>query len=1081
MFKTYKASAGSGKTTRLVAEYLAICLVDINRYRDVLAITFTNNATAEMKERIVRTMDTFAFEPRENWNGSEKAIFQMIQELEPRLSEDQILEQSKLLLGKILYDYPNFSISTIDGFFQRILRAFAFEFGINLNYEVEITLDDYYQQTIDLLFNKLSKETPDLNRRILNIVHSKMSDNGRWHIEPELEELLDIAYTDERSAEPLQKLSLVENYEQIISELSEKQRKEASELYALAKKGDDYIKSTQLYASDFYQGTKGIYNWFEKYTPEGCSINSYIQKCLEPDGCFVKSSVPDSQTIHTNILNHFKDLYKRTCEFQKDQILLKEMKALTLLFDLKNIMNDIKERDNKFFLSETNFKIHNEIKEGDSDYLFEKIGNRYKFFFIDEFQDTSSMQWRNMIPLLHNALSSEGTKAILFGDVKQAIYRFRNGESRLFADLTAETVKPEYLNLYPGDKDGQFRQQVGLSTNYRSGEHIVQFNNQFFSTLNKLSGFPNSSKLENLFKDYFQDAQQLTAEQKRNKGLVQIRFMQEDDSWDEYSEKGVLDAVTDALNRQYRHGDIAVLTSSRQLGSSLARLLSENGHPVISSDALLLNASDKVRLVISVLQYLLSPKDLLTRLHIIHLIMRIQHIDEMDKLPNYISKIADNDQFDELLAEYKTPIPRDKWMQLPLYTLVLQILETFGITQTDAYIITLLDNILDYIPKRNNEIGPFLEWWDENANKLSLTCPHGMNAITVTTVHKSKGLQYPVVIFPYQKSASFNTRSHEWIEMAHTKDFPLPDVRVSIDAKLEKVAELTEIYEDERAMTNMDNLNKIYVAHTRPTDMLYIITGKQRQKSESTGSYHLLMDDFLHQNIKGQSVTETADGKTITTRTDGLLPGVNEMPEHPTQYWYGDFEWTNPDKDNPDSQDESANSDISQIFVSQFSPLDLVPHLDAANTVEQEIGNTIHQFLSQLAHFPLTEEEVETFTFDEHQPYQDEIRNALRVIAKDAHLHPYFADNVKALNEVSILKPESSDTPSPDGKPANSHLIYRPDRIVFLEGQTVVLDYKTGNPSDKAKRQYEEQINRYAELLRSMGYPNVHAELVYFL
>lgn len=1079
MFKTYKASAGSGKTTSLVAEYLSICLLDINRYREILAITFTHNATAEMKDRIVRTLDQYAFLPQEQWGGSEKAIFGMIKKLENRLTDDIIMERSKLLLGKILYDYPNFSISTIDSFFQRILRAFAFELDINLNFEVEITLDDYYNQTIDLLFNKLSKESPELSQRILRLVYSKMEESGKWHIEGELLKQLLIAFSDERSAEPLQELSKVENFDEIIHEFEESQRKEEADLQKIAKEADQYIKGTGLNSSYFYRGTQCIYDWFAKFKARTCSANSYIMNCVEGRECFLKSNAANREEIHSKILQYFNEIYPRTLEFQKKELLQGEMKSLSLLFDLREIMNEIRERDNKFFLSETNFKLYNEIQEGDSDFLFEKIGNRYKFFFIDEFQDTSTMQWKDMVPLLHNVLSSEGTKTILFGDVKQAIYRFRNGESRLFADLTSENVKDEYLKLYPGDVKGENRVTKNLDTNYRSGEHIVAFNNMFFNELDRLQAFPSSERTHELYAEYFQDVEQKVAPHKKGKGLVKVQFMDKDDTWDEYTAKQILSAVQDAEARGYKPGDIAILTSGRNLGNQLANLLTINNYPVISSESLMLSSSDEVNLIVAVLKYLLSPKDTLARLHIIHLLLRIRQEDNPEIMAEYVGKISQNEEFLAIMNRLDAPIHRAEWLQLPLYTLVQRIISEMNITRTDAFVISFLDNVLDYISKRNNEIGPFLDWWDEKGCSMALSCPEGMNAITITTIHKSKGLQYPVVILPYNRRRKQYTRDFDWYKPQPGENIPLPNVKISLKNKLESVSELAHFNQNESAMSIMDNINKIYVAQTRPTDMMYIITGCQREADKNAGEYHWLLDDFIHQNVVETANDENARGQEIKIGENGLVAGMQQDADDPLCFWYGDREWKNPNLEKNEENIADKELNISKLHVSDFSINDLVAHIEVKDTKEQEIGNAVHNFLSKLTHFPLSDDEVDTVVFPLEQAYPEEIRAALRTIAHNTALHPYFSDGVTVLNEISILQPVSSEPSEPDLFAQRQQLVYRPDRIVITEKETVVLDYKTGNPTEKAKEKYEQQVNHYVELLREMGYNNVRGVIVY--
>ncbi len=1108
MFKTYKASAGSGKTTSLVAEYLSICLFNTDQYRHVLAITFTNNATAEMKDRIVQTLNNFAFVAPADWDGSTKAIHDLVVKLEPALRGDDALiaQRAQDLLGKILYDYPNFSISTIDSFFQRIVRAFAFELNINMNFELEVTLDDYYAQTIDVLYNRISDEDPQLKKRITNLIFKQMDDDGRWRIDNLLLNGLNVVYDDESAAISLNRLQMVENLDQIVCDLVTSLREQRAVVVAKSDDAKKYIDQMGLDASSFYQGMRGIYGWFMKFIPEDRKSNSYIEKWLNGEGNATKEIAVAGQAVHDELVAKYHELAELQKSYVQRRYLLRNVESLSILFDLKNVMDEIRERDNKFFLSDTNFKIYNEIKNENSDYLFEKIGNRYSFFFIDEFQDTSRMQWEDLVPLLHNVLATGNTKAILFGDVKQAIYRFRNGDAKLFADLTVDLPAPqtddenelerlrnqvaEYLRLYPGDEKGEFKEAEPLKVNYRSGEHIVSFNNLFFSNLPSYTGFPQNAA--DLYAEYYQkrellkknehgsegimDVVQASDPRKAGAGLVQIRFKsglmldgrrpdpekkETEPSIQEYQDHFVYESVQDALRRGYRCRDIAILTSSRALGSRLARMLAthpQQSYPVISSDSLMLSSSPEVNLVVAALRFLLDPTDRLACFNLIHLLLVHQNRETPAQLADAAQSIATlkiGSDCSPVLYKMGIHIDRENWMRQPLFTLVHLIIQNFQLEATNAFLISFIDNCLTYTSKQVGELGPFLDWWDSNSQQLALSSPEGIDAITISTIHKSKGLQYPVVILPLNEFGHSRTKSTFWYSTKNEDNVQLPCLLLDTEGG-SLSPEIDAVCADESAQSYMDSLNKIYVAHTRPKDMLYIITGVcgVNQKNPR-GNYNKMLYDC------------------ITANPDAFTAAENDE----FLFYYGDKNWKNPKAnesaiDDMQLVDEQIVPEIEKLRTSSFLASTLHVTTAKGETEAQTIGNSVHDFLAKLREFPQTEDEVSAMEIPSTVQYADEIRQALLKIVRNPDILPYFAPGLTVLNEVSIIQnTEATD----DGR----QIVFRPDRVVCFPDKTVVIDYKTGHPTEKMIYEYEKQVDNYVQLLAAMGFPNVTGKILY--
>lgn len=1035
MFKVYKASAGSGKTTSLVAEYLSLCLLEPKKFRHVLAVTFTNNATAEMKERIVKTLKIFAFSPASEWKGSEAAIYKLIlrDSQYKSLSENEFRIKSLNLLKEILYDYPNFTISTIDSFFQRIIRSFAFDLGINMNYNVAIDLSDCYDQTVDMLLNKLSKSDKDLSERIMFLVDKQMKEKGRWQLEGELKKSLATIY-NERAFEPAKALEKMhesdspndsENGElkKAVKEVFQQQAIKRNTLQQEVNKLLDIFNQLSDDTSAYIGGSTGIYKWVRVLRDKPMTApGKTVFKALEAESVLKKPSASEKQ-LQPAIVELTQNIIDQQAALKNWELISKHVSSLLLLFDLKFIMEDIKLRDNLFFLNETNGRIFDEIKDIDTPYIYEKIGNKFSYFFIDEFQDTSRMQWEDFKPLIKNALSGlnvfgEEGKTILFGDVKQSIYRFRNGDSTLLNGLS--TLEGVNQNLGEGLLTPDDFDLTLLDTNHRSSQAVIDFNNGFFKYL-----IDNEFGHNPLLVDYYADVQQKKSREKE--GFVYVRFQQEDDSED-YLMEETLKAVQDAVNRDYEYRDIAVLSKSNRTCSDLARYLTEHQIPVISSDSLLLSASPEVLLLVNTMRYLLSPDDKLSQLSIAEYFCKDSMTDAVDKISqdNGFQKLI-NDLGDRLEADILLDIPR--LLSFPVFTIVKELLLAYHISTPDAYVIAFIDAVYDNFNSQFSDLTQCMNWWEEKGRKMSLTSSKETNAVTVTSIHKSKGLQYPVVIYPMKSYRQGNGMETVWCEN-ELDDCPLPYYIMDTSQSALSGSSFESLAEEERIMTDIDNVNVMYVAHTRAGDALYIITGNP---ASSRGNYA----KFLGNYIRSQQEEEQALQK---------------------EYLFGDSQCHKEAR----AKEKESQYTISQLYSSDFTLQSKQLLAVSDRSYKQELGVFIHDFLSKIETFPQSEKELaEIIEKVDNVADRQILRSVLLKIMNDASLQPYFAPGVEVMNETTIM--------NCDGQ------LRRPDRIVFLDDEVMVIDYKTG----KENEAYQQQLEEYCGLLREMGYKNVKSMLLY--
>lgn len=1094
MFKTYNASAGSGKTTNLVAEYLTICLQAPDNYRHVLAVTFTNNATAEMKERILHTLNDFAFTDPAVWDyweeqpksvqkklGKSQFIHKTTRQLSD-LDSDLIRERSEALLENILAHYPDFAISTIDSFFQRILRSFAFDLGLSTDFNVEVTLDDYFQQTVDLLYQRISnksKEGKDLARRVINLMEQKMEEDGKWRIDYDLLTLLKDTYFDEQA--PLY-IDLLKNtdFSKAAETLNVVWNTNKEKMGTLIAEGKDILHSSGIPEEDF--PCYGILDWFNQATPYALKSFVTTEKAIAGESFTKKGKRDLSDSERKAIIakkEEIEQLFRKV--LLPCQMVRKNLRRFQLLFDLQQIMEELKVQDNKFFLSETGQLIQREVKDNPVPYIYNKVGTRFRNYFIDEFQDTSDTQWENMLPLMDEAVSTDG-KVILFGDVKQAIYRFRNGNPQLFADLARSGT----------DRRKHFEERTRceeelLDANHRTLRKIIRFNNLFFKQMPEMPAFP--ERLSNYPKKFYDTFYETVKqeEDKQEDGFVAIRFCpnEEETVKDDYLVSATLEALRDATEkRHYRLHNIAVLTRTTAAGTLIGKALSENGIPVISADSLVLGSNENVNLVLTLMKYIATPSDALNRFYLTHLLLKRE--GKSGELAQFIGTIAGEqgkllpltddmteDERNEIIAQNKETekrhlqenilkfnillkkqfnisVQQKQWANLPLLTLVHNLMTELNLRESDPYLIGLIDLVNDYTGTKGNTLDTFLKWWDEKGAKKAVTSPENVDAVRIMTIHKAKGKEFPVVIMPVlNKHISKLTKPKMW-QRLDEKELGIPVIQLRKGEDFDKSFGI-DAFAEECALTALDETNILYVGQTRPEEALYIIADKKRDEkksdekkrgdkekengSDSIFNYSLLLEDFIKNN------------EAFFTEKEGWT-------------WFGDDTHARPEM--PPAK-EADNTSTPRLPFSGFTLESLIPA--EIETEQQEIGIAVHHYFETAEHFPMTEEEAEQWTFDESQPYQEEIRAALKSLTKNTALLPYFADGLSVLKEVNLL--------TADGERR------RPDRVVQKDGETVVIDFKTGEPTKDAKQKYQTQVDEYVRILREMGFPNVRGELLY--
>ncbi|WP_376776909.1 UvrD-helicase domain-containing protein [Flavobacterium covae] len=1035
-FTIYNASAGAGKTYTLVKEYLKIILLSSKEdaYRNILAITFTNKAVHEMKSRIVNSLFDFTS------NNPAPKTLDLMQDIaaDTGLSLNQITTKAQTIIKNLIHNYAAFDISTIDKFTHKVIRSFAIDLNLPITFEVSLDTDNLLQEAVDAIVAQAGND-PELTKLLVDFTMEKTDDDKSWDVSNEIFNTGKLI-TNENSREEIALLKdksiqdfvvlrnrLLEQCERI---LQETKSQAALLLEWIENKGID-LKSFS--AGHFPKHIQGIAEG--KFNPTNKTYHEFddikVNKAAK-DKTLIESCIPELLKVLEGIYNQFqkKDLY---------DAFLKNITPLSLLNTVSNQLKSIQEDQQILSIAEFNKLINEQIQNQPAPFIYERLGEKYKHFFIDEFQDTSEMQWQNLIPLIDNALSSEDLQGVrgsllLVGDPKQSIYRWRGGKAEQFISLAHQT------NPF-SNKD---KRVVDLDTNYRSCENIIYFNNAFFKHL--------SFKFEeDSYKDLYENKSFQKTKNKKG-GFVSIHFLpkatdinlddEEEISQDDLYLKKTWQTILEIQQKGYSYNEIVILVRSNNKGVLLANYLTKQDIPVISSESLLLETASEVQFLLNMLRYLTNTKDReALALALYYLATEFNTVLSIhDFIAEGIKKL-DEEILQKWLVDFQITIDFKNIRRKSLYELVEHIiLNGIPAKKNNAYVQYFLDIVLEKDVKNQFSIPDFLHYWEKNGHKLSVPTSEGANAIRIMTIHKSKGLEFPVVIFPFaDENYSRNKREKMWLDAPEeTKE-----VEKFLIDKSSKVTnyglKAFEVYQQKIQEDLLDNINVLYVALTRPEEQLYIISSwKERNKQ---GNLPNTLASFFIEYVESQE----------------------EFDKEKQSYNFG-----NPERVS------TAHSIVNPVEV--IPPITTTINTDAIKIAQREammwgskqleaieFGNTLHEILSYIK----TKNDIELALIKAVEngliikSQEDQIKTTLTEIIEHPELAVFFTQDVVVYNEKAILK-----------KGESNHI---PDRIVINKNKAFLLDYKTGTPHPK----YIQQLLDYEKALSEMGYQIEKKSLVY--
>lgn len=1036
-FSIYDASAGSGKTYALVKEYLKIILVahKNDAYRNILAITFTNKAVHEMKSRIVGNLSEFAKD-----EPSQKAQ-DLMQDLakETQLSTIQIKTKSQQIIKHIIHNYAAFDISTIDKFTHKVIRAFAHDLGLPMTFEVTLDTENLLIEAVDAIIAQAG-EDETLTKLLIDFTMEKTDDDKSWDISREILDTGRLVLNENNRNE------ITHFQDKTISEFVEIKDKIAEACLVLetentvfAESALQLIEKNGIDLKSFSRGTfpnhlqsivDGKFNPKNKMYREFEDIS--INKTAK-DSAIIQNIIPGLLQILENVYKNFekRDFYKA---------FLKNITPLSLLNTVSNELAKIQEDQNLLSISEFNAIIHREIQNQPAPFIYERLGERYRHFFIDEFQDTSEMQWQNLIPLIDNATSSEidGEKGTLMivGDPKQSIYRWRGGKAEQFIELSKDHNpfnNPEKVLEH-------------LDKNYRSYSQIIEFNNEFFQFLS------NEFEHED-YKDLYQNHSHQKANAKTG-GYVNISFIpkvEESEDEEETLDKtelyllATLNTIQKVRKQGFELKDIVILTRKRSHGIAVANYLTEQGIPLLSSETLMIQNATEVQFVIHLLKYLKNSSDLEAKAHFLHYIAK--HIQDQLPIHDFIAQGMDKKQeteFENWLTNFDISLSFQDIRKKSLYESVELIVSKFlapPLGAGGAYIQYFLDIVLERDIRNQAGISDFLNYWDKNAEKFSIPSPEGKNAVRIMTIHKSKGLEFPAVIMPFaDEDYSRSPKDKLWID-AEVDDFGLPKVLVDNSKAVEGFgAKAKSVYVQKSQEELLDNINVLYVALTRAEEQLYVISN-------------------MNLDSKG-----LARKNNMSTFFVNYLDNKGVFDENILEYDFG-----NPAKlssESTFSNDFNVIQSVNEVLnpknikIAQRESVMWGTHRQEAI----EYGNVVHEILSFVktkADVDLSiTKAVESGLININQ--KDLVYKTIQEIVNHSELSIYFEEENEVLNEQTIIQKEGKTI--------------KPDRMVLNKIKEIyLLDYKTGthNPN------YQIQLENYQNAIELMGYKVNTKSLVY--
>lgn len=1063
-FRVFQASAGSGKTYTLVKEYLKLCLKsesDVANFRTILAMTFTNAAANEMKERIVSDLCNIigSAEPE----GIEADL---VEEL--RITDTQLKKNAQSLLTCIMHDYSSFCVCTIDAFVQKISRSFVHELGLSSQYTVSIDDNEMANAVVESMGAQISDDNAFLSQIVSDFCKNQF-DNDRSN---NLQENL-ISFIEKLMAEKAYQrdennnIHDLEQYQATDKFLKEKAEAFEGKMKDCLDQFKAFERRNDLSIQDYYYTTGSFAAYFNKiakknYEDPGVRfINAANQGAWYSKVAEKRFSTSELDRLTNELTPILQSVLQLIENERASYLFYNSQRDMLCMYALRTRIREefqrISDEDEIVHISEFNKMINNVLGDYSVPFIYEKVGETYRHVFVDEFQDTSIMQWQNLLPLIDNGLSTNEMSMVV-GDGKQSIYRFRSGEVGQLVSL------PEIFALPNDERHDAFAQYQEnlkshfgfsqLDTNRRSFQNIIKFNNDFFEKTYKELSEEHQRVYIDKNEEFGKEVSVAQKTFKAKEGFVQVQLYDPKDK--EFCYGAIEKLIVDLLGKGYKYGDIAILTRKSDFGSMIANYLNDKKIPIVSRDSILLKSSDKVRLLVNTLRYLIDRSNeivVANEIYLWHLVNDADNADDVTQIFDSVKAIAKGEaDIEAVLGLGESGLLAEVLSKATcLYDLCASLERLFGFNSlNDAFLDFFMEEVFKWQSGLTESITDFLAFWDKKQDKLSIESAEA-NAVNIMTIHKSKGLQFPVVIYPkaitdLDYRLGGNSKAEEiWVKPEDLGFEPIPNlekVLFKLTKEVEKMGSLAfDYYQKEVQDNRLDNLNLLYVAFTRAMQRLYVLAEDSDKNN--------VIQEYLNLETLPEGMMVEADHKLL-------------------QFGNPDFQKPVPKEENAEKVTVIGNVERDLASCDWFGKInvDSNPSMFWMSPDDKmspsEWGDLVHEMLSK----------IETVADIDHalQPYilegiiDSETANMLKERMLQMMNNPIickaFADDAKVKNECEILS---------EGE------IKRPDRYAELPDEIILLDYKTG----KKAHSHHQQLKDYIVALRQMVTKEIRAYLVY--
>lgn len=1043
--KIYRASAGSGKTFTLAVEYIILLIIDQSAYQHILAVTFTNKATAEMKSRILETLEGLR-----DSKESAKNYFNKIKDAPEikalDISDEEIRRRCGVALHLISHDYSRFHIETIDSFFISVIKDLARELNLPANLNIDLNSDEVLSEAVDNIIDYTDEKSKTF-QSLTSFIMEKIDDDKNWKMDDEIKTFSRNIFNEKYLKDynllkrKIDDKQFMQSYKQLLSTIKNKAIK------SLRNKGEQFLQICDVHGftiEHFKQKKSGVYGFFQKLATgkEIPNVNSYVEKCKD---CAEEWNKDDkvlqdlARTTLIPLLNETIDMLPEATKIISTvNVINKHLNHLQLLAAVSSEIDQLNLDANRFLLANSAYFLQRMINKSSVPFIYEKSGSRFSHIMIDEFQDTSDLQWSNFLPLLNNSLDY-GQSCLVVGDVKQSIYRFRNSDWNILNTLD---INPEL--------EGKINIPDPLNTNRRSMGNVIEFNNSFFeksiSVLNEdYKQTHNGKDCTDLIKAYH-DVEQKIEDKNKGLGYVSVEVVENIEETTEGYELAtlhlLLEHINDLLDKGLEQKDITILLRFNKYIPLISQYFSENAPhlKLISDEAYRLSASSSINIIISALRFLIDPDDKLTLANLIANTSDLQYsrllLFSMEELKNLLPECFRNNI--------------DTLPYMPVKDLVETIYDTFrlnNIADQDAFLFYFHDQITAFLEDKHNDINSFLAYWDDNLAQKTIPSGSTIDGIRIMSVHKSKGLEFHTVIIPFcDWSTTGKPTDLLWCNPIEKPYDEMPLVPINYTKEMQASIFKAD-YDEETLRNNVDNLNLLYVAFTRAKNNLFIFTSEQKKStSKETADTINDISKLIHR-VLFKDTPETPHHETgILITTPGKTEkNATEKIKFSTSTKLPVFRQSNKSKDFV-AEDEEKTPYIDKGLLYHSILQDIFTTEDIEKVINEKYTEGVFKDIAE-------KKQVE-------KDIKEAISNPITV--------QWFDKKWNIINERTILEPDKSSSEWKE---------HRADRIISSPEETICIDFKTG----AYNKEHSNQVKRYMQLLASMGYPNVKGYVWYVL